>query len=123
MLVSPAVVCTKVDKHMLKITKQTESAKLVRVNMHGSFTGEYIPEVEKALLENGCKKGKVALDLMNVTFVDREAMEFLSRGYIKEEDRNRKHTLLRHALDRTGNLVILRTTRCNHEWLYSLNRE
>jgi anti-anti-sigma regulatory factor len=64
---------------MLKITKQTESTKLVRVKLHGSFTGEYVPEVEKALSENG-KKGKVALDLMNVTFVDREAMEFLRRA-------------------------------------------
>ena len=79
-LVSPAVVCAKVDKHMMKITKQTESAKLVRVNLHGGFTGEYVAEVEKALTENGWKKGKVALDLMNVTFVDREAMEFLRRA-------------------------------------------
>ena len=62
---------------MLKITKQTESTNLVRVKLHGSFTGAYVPEVEKALLENGCKKGKVALDLINVTFVDRAAMEFL----------------------------------------------
>jgi hypothetical protein len=67
----------RVDKHMLKITKQTETAKLVRVKLHGSFTGEYVPEVEKVLLENGCKRGKVALDLMNVKFVDRKAMEFL----------------------------------------------
>ena len=62
---------------MLKITKQTETTKLVRVILHGSFTDDYVPEVEKALLENGWKRGKVALDLMNVTFVDREAMEFL----------------------------------------------
>jgi hypothetical protein len=62
---------------MLKITKQMESTKLVRVKLHGSFTGAYVPEVEKALLENGCKRGKVALDLMHVAFVDREAMEFL----------------------------------------------
>ena len=62
---------------MLKITKQMESTKLVRVKLHGSFTGEYVREVEKALLENGYKRGKVELDLINVTFVDREAMEFL----------------------------------------------
>ena len=66
-----------VAKHMLKITKQTENAELLKVSLHGGFTGEYVPEVEKALLENGSKNGKVALDLMNVTFVDREAMEFL----------------------------------------------
>lgn len=68
---------------MLKITKEMESAKLVRVKLHGSFTGDYVPEFEKALLENGCKRGKVALDLMNVTFVDREAMEFLRKAILR----------------------------------------
>ena len=70
---------------MLKITKQTESAKVVRVKLHGSFTGKYVTEVEKALLENGCKRGKVALDLMNVTFVDRKVMEFLSRAISRKK--------------------------------------
>jgi len=70
---------------MLKITRQTKSVKLHRVNLHGGFTGEYVPEVEKALSENGCHKGKVALDLMNVTFVDREAMEFLRRAISKKK--------------------------------------
>jgi len=77
-LVSRAVVCATVDKHMLKITKQTENAELTRVSLHGHFTGEYVPEVEKALSENGHKRDKVALNLMHVTFVDRSAMEFLS---------------------------------------------
>jgi anti-anti-sigma regulatory factor len=77
---APEAYAPRVDQHMLKITKQTESTKLVRVKLHGSFTGVYVPEVEKALSENGCKKNKVALDLMNVTFVDREAMEFLRRA-------------------------------------------
>ena len=71
--------------HMLKITKQTETAKLLKVNLHGGFTGEYVPEVEKALSDNGCPKGKVALDLMNVTFVDREAMEFLRRAMSRKK--------------------------------------
>ena len=62
---------------MLKITKQPENARLFKVSLHGHFTGEYLAEVEKALSENGCKAGKVALDLTNVTFVDRAAMEFL----------------------------------------------
>ncbi len=65
---------------MLKITKQAENAQISRVSLHGHFTGEYVPEVEKALSENGCKKGKLALDLRNVTFVDRTAMEFLRRA-------------------------------------------
>ena len=80
MLVSPAVVCARIDKHMLKITKQAETARISRVSLHGHFTGEYVPEVEKALSENGCKGGKLALDLQDVTFVDRRAMEFLCRA-------------------------------------------
>ena len=63
--------------HMLKITKQVETYRII-VSLHGQFTGQYIPEVEKALSENGCKAGTVALDLRYVTFVDRTAMEFLS---------------------------------------------
>jgi len=83
-LVSPAVVCAKVDKHMLKITKQAEKARICRVSLHGHFTGEYVPEVEKALSENGCKQAKLALDLRNVTFVDRTAMKFLRRANPKK---------------------------------------
>lgn len=79
-----AGVCAKVDEHMLKITKQAENARKSRVCLHGHFTGEYVPEVEKALSENGCKGGKLALDLMNVTFVDRPAMEFLCRTKSKK---------------------------------------
>ena len=63
---------------MLKITKQPDNAP-IKVSLHGHFTGEYVPEVEKALSEIGCTAGKVALDLRNVTFVDRTAMEFLCR--------------------------------------------
>jgi len=79
-LVSRAVVCATVDKHMLKITKQTENTQLTRLSLHGHLTGEYLSEVEKALSENGHKGDKVALDLTNVTFVDRAAMEFLSKA-------------------------------------------
>ena len=69
---------------MLKITKQAENTRISRVSLHGGFTGEYVPEVEKALSENGCKGGKVALDLRNVTFVDRPAMDFLCRAKSKK---------------------------------------
>jgi len=65
---------------MLKITKQAENARIIKVSLHGHFTGEYVPEVEKALSENGSKESKLALDLKNVTFVDRPAMEFLRRA-------------------------------------------
>jgi anti-anti-sigma regulatory factor len=83
-LVSPAVVCARVDKHMLKITKQAEKARISTVSLHGHFTGEYVPEVEKALSENGCTDSELALDLRNVTFVDRTAMEFLRRAKSKK---------------------------------------
>ena len=69
---------------MLKITKQPENARISIVSLHGHFTGEYVPEVEKALSDNGCKDGKVALDLRNVTLVDRTAMEFLCRANSKK---------------------------------------
>ena len=67
----------KSGEHMLKITKQTESAQLIRVNLYGRFTAEYVPEIEKALVPNGKRMTKFALDLHNVTFVDRPAMKFL----------------------------------------------
>jgi ABC-type transporter Mla MlaB component len=62
---------------MLKITQDAEIPETVRVSLSGHFTREYVPEVEKALVQNGDKSKKCALDLMNVTFVDRPAMEFL----------------------------------------------
>ena len=62
---------------MMKITRDGEIPEIVRVSLSGHFTGDYIPEVEKALVQNGNKSKKCALDLMNVTFVDRPAMEFL----------------------------------------------
>jgi anti-anti-sigma regulatory factor len=69
---------------MLKITEHKENAKTIRIDLHGQFTGQYVPDVEKALSENGNKRAKVALDLSNVTFVDRAAMEFLCRAKVKK---------------------------------------
>lgn len=66
-----------VGKHMLKITQDGEIPEIVRVSLCGRFTSEYVPEVEKALAQDGDKSKKCALDLMKVTFVDRPAMEFL----------------------------------------------
>jgi hypothetical protein len=66
-----------VVKQMFKITQQTEIPEIVRVSLSGYFTSEYVPEVEKALVQNGNKAKTCALDLLNVTFVDRSAMEFL----------------------------------------------
>ncbi|MEW6735533.1 MAG: hypothetical protein AB1489_29850 [Acidobacteriota bacterium] len=62
---------------MLKITTVRENPQSLRVYLCGQFTGEYIPELEKALSGQDQDIGKVALDLTNVTFVDRKAMVFL----------------------------------------------
>ena len=61
---------------MLKITTVRETESL-RVHLCGQFTGEYVPELQKALSTENIEPGKIALDLSNVTFVDREAMVFL----------------------------------------------
>ena len=62
---------------MLKITQDAELPEIARVSLCGRFTSEYVPEVEKALVQNGNRSKKCGLDLTNVTFVDRPAMEFL----------------------------------------------
>ena len=60
---------------MLKITTTHDENVSLRVHLCGQLTGEYVSELEKTLkLE---RPGKIALDLSNVTFVDRQAMEFL----------------------------------------------
>jgi anti-anti-sigma regulatory factor len=46
------------------------------VYLCGQLTGEYVPELQKALAPENAD-GKIALDMSNVTFVDREAMMFL----------------------------------------------
>jgi hypothetical protein len=63
---------------MLKITYDGENVGTLRVNLCGRFTSEYIPEVKKALSPSRHKAQRLALDLANVTFVDRKAMEFLT---------------------------------------------
>ena len=45
------------------------------VHLCGQLTGEYVAELEKALQLDSVEK--IALDLSNVTFVDRQAMVFL----------------------------------------------
>ena len=62
---------------MLKITQDVENAGVVRINLCGCFTAEYVLEVEKAMRKNGHKPKGFVLDLTKVTFVDRAAMEFL----------------------------------------------
>ena len=62
---------------MLKISQQAQNPEIVRVSLSGHFTSEYVPEVEKALGRDGNKSKTCTVDLLNVTFVDRPAMEFL----------------------------------------------
>ena len=61
---------------MLKITPTRENEKSFRVRLCGQLTKEYIPEVERLLADEDAA-AQTSLDLANVTFVDREAMEFL----------------------------------------------
>ena len=60
---------------MLKITTTHDENVSLRVHLCGQLTGEYVTELEKALKVD--RPGKIALDLSNVTFVDRQAMVFL----------------------------------------------
>jgi hypothetical protein len=62
---------------VLKITTLREEPKRLKVSLCGQFTGEYVAELQKALSPENTDVEKFALDLANVTFVDREAMVFL----------------------------------------------
>jgi anti-anti-sigma regulatory factor len=62
---------------VLKITTDEEDPEFTTVNLCGRFTGEYVPEVEKELSRTSTRQKKLALDLAEVTFVDRAAMTFL----------------------------------------------
>ena len=62
---------------MLKITTVRESPERLTVSLCGQFTAEYVPELQRALAPENTGEGKIALDLSNVTFVDRDAMVFL----------------------------------------------
>ena len=86
---------------MLKITRDAENVGTLRVNLCGRFTSEYIPEVRKALSPNGNKAQRLALDLTNVTFVDRQAMEFLTAAKSRNI-RIDNLPVLRHSLDAAG---------------------
>ena len=62
---------------MLKITTIRESPERLKVCLCGQFTGEYVPELQRALSPEIADARNIALDLANVTFVDRDAMVFL----------------------------------------------
>jgi anti-anti-sigma regulatory factor len=62
---------------VLKITTIRETPERLKVCLCGQFTGEYVPELQRALAPENTDATKFALDLSNVTFVDRDAMVFL----------------------------------------------
>jgi hypothetical protein len=62
---------------VLKITTIQESPERLKVYLCGQFTAEYVPELQRALSPENAATRNVALDLANVTFVDRDAMVFL----------------------------------------------
>ena len=62
---------------MLKITTNNENLEFITVNLCGRFTAEYVPELEKVLSPTGTRRKKLALDLAEVTLVDRAAILFL----------------------------------------------
>jgi hypothetical protein len=62
---------------VLKITTLREEPKRLKVSLCGQFMGEYVAELQKALSSENTDVERFALDLANVTFVDREAMVFL----------------------------------------------
>jgi len=60
---------------VLKITTIQKESDAITVCLCGQLTGEYVPELEKALGPDAAPN--ISLDMSNVTFVDRKAMEFL----------------------------------------------
>ena len=68
---------------MLKIKTDNQTPEFIKVNLCGRFTREYVPEVEKALSPTDAKPKKLALDLAEVTLVDRAAIMFLCAARAK----------------------------------------
>ena len=62
---------------MLKITTTRENPTSLRIFLCGQLTGEYVSELQKVLSSEELHGASVALDMSNVTLVDRDAMMFL----------------------------------------------
>lgn len=62
---------------MFKLTTNNETPEFTTLNLCGRFTREYVPEVEKALSPAGTRQTTLALDLAQITLVDRAAIVFL----------------------------------------------
>lgn len=68
---------------MFRITTVREDEKRCRLCLCGQFTAEYVVELEKALSAETANDQSIALDMSNVTLVDREAMKFLCNTHSK----------------------------------------
>ena len=62
---------------MLRINTVREDDKHCRLQLCGQFTSEYVAELEKALNSESAEHRAIAVDLTNVTLVDRQSMKFL----------------------------------------------
>jgi len=68
---------------VFRITTVREDEKRCRLCLCGQFTAEYVVELEKALSAETANDQSIALDMSNVTLVDREAMKFLCNTHSK----------------------------------------
>jgi len=71
------------SESVFKITTNNENPEFNTVNLCGRFTREYVPEVEKALFNSSTTPKILALDLAEVTVVDRAAIMFLCAARAK----------------------------------------
>jgi ABC-type transporter Mla MlaB component len=69
---------------VFRITTVHEDEKTLRLCLCGQFTAEYVGELEKALNTVAGSSQSVAIDMTNVTLVDREAMKFLCNTHSKD---------------------------------------
>jgi ABC-type transporter Mla MlaB component len=68
---------------VFRITTVREDEKRCRLCLCGQFTAEYVSELEKALTAETANDQSIAVDMSNVTLVDREAMKFLCNTHSK----------------------------------------
>jgi ABC-type transporter Mla MlaB component len=69
---------------VFRITTVREDEKHCRLCLCGQFTAEYVVELEKALNAETANDQAIAVDMSNVTLVDREAMKFLCNTHSKD---------------------------------------
>lgn len=69
---------------MFRITTVREDENRCRLCLCGQFTAEYVAELEKALNAETANDQSIAVDMSNVTLVDREAMKFLCNTHSKD---------------------------------------